>query len=52
VLIVNFEQKVDGTASVNSVALNGSGGFADWPQGFFAQTEEDLLDIIQALEDR
>ena len=52
VLIVNFEQNIDGTASVNSVALNGSGGFADWPQGFFAQTEEDLLDIIQRLEDR
>jgi len=52
VLIVNFEQESDGTASVNSVGLNGSGGFADWPQGFFAQTEEDLLDIIQALEER
>jgi predicted ATPase len=52
VKIVNFEQEIDGTASVSSVGLNGSGGYADWPQGFFAQTEEDLLDIISALDER
>jgi predicted ATPase len=50
--IVNFEQNADGLAEVSNVGLTESGGFSDWPRGFFAQTEEDLLDIIQALEEK
>jgi len=52
VQLVNFEQDGKGLARVQCVGLTESGGFADWPQGFFANTEEDLLDIIRALEDR
>ncbi len=50
--MVYFEQEEDGSSKVTNVGVTESGGFADWPQGFFAQTEEDLLDILQALEDR
>ena len=50
VQMVNFEQNRDGSANVSNVSMTESGGFADWPKGFFAQTEEDLLDIIEALE--
>jgi predicted ATPase len=51
VQLVNFEQDDNGLAIVNNVGMTDSGGFADWPQGFFAETEEDLLDIIMALEE-
>jgi predicted ATPase len=50
VRIVNFDQNERGLAEATSVKMTGSGGFADWPRGFFAQTEEDLLAIIEALE--
>jgi predicted ATPase len=50
--IVNFEQNEKGLAEVTNVGLTESGGFSDWPKGFFAQTEEDLLDIIEALEEK
>jgi len=52
VQIVNFEQDSKGLAQVTCVNLTESGGFADWPRGFFANTESDLLDIIKALEAR
>jgi predicted ATPase len=52
VQMVNFEQDLDGLAKVTNVGMTDSGGFADWPQGFFAETEADLLDIIYALEER
>jgi len=52
VQIVNFEQDSRGLAEVTCVNLTESGGFADWPRGFFANTEDDLLDIIRALEAR
>jgi predicted ATPase len=48
--MVNFEQSGEGVAQVSNVKMTDSGGFADWPQGFFAQTEGDLLDILEALE--
>jgi predicted ATPase len=50
VQLVNFERDDEGLADVTSVSVTESGGFADWPKGFFAQTEDDLLDIIMALE--
>jgi predicted ATPase len=52
VQMVNFEQDYRGLAQVTGVDLTESGGFADWPRGFFANTEDDLLDIINALESK
>jgi predicted ATPase len=51
VKIVNFEQTENGLTDVHNVSMSSSGGFLDWPKGFFAQTEDDLLAIIEALED-
>jgi predicted ATPase len=47
--IAFFEKDKDGT-KVRQMAPSASGGFDDWPAGFFAQTEDDLLDILQGLE--
>lgn len=44
-----FAERGDDGTEIREGNINGSGGFNYWPKGFFGQTEDDLLDILEAL---
>lgn len=45
-----FAERGKDSTTIRPANLNGSGGFKYWPKGFFSQTEDDLLDILKALD--
>lgn len=46
-----FAERGENETTIREANLTGSGGFQYWPKGFFSQTEDDLLEIIRALQD-
>lgn len=45
-----FVERGDEQTIVREGNLNGSSGFEYWPKGFFSQTEDELLEILRAIE--
>ena len=46
-----FAESGEFGSTIREASLTGSGGFSYWPKGFFAQTEDDLMDIIRAINE-
>jgi hypothetical protein len=45
-----FAERGEEETTIREANLTGSGGFEYWPKGFFSQTEDDLLEILRALD--